>query len=59
MALRIHNIAVSLAEGGAQHIANFEAANDRDATRQYLLSLKGVGPAVVENYFLLRSSARG
>jgi hypothetical protein len=58
MALRVHNIALSLAEGGAQHLADLEAADDVQAARQYLFSLKGVGPAVVENYFLLRSSAR-
>jgi endonuclease III-like uncharacterized protein len=57
MALRVQNVAVALVEGGAQLLADSEAARDTAAVRDYLLRLKGVGPTVVENYLLLRSSA--
>jgi len=57
MALRIHYVALALADGGAQLLADLEAAGDTRAIRDYLLTLKGVGPAVVENYLVLRSSA--
>lgn len=56
MALRVQHVALALARGGAQRLADYEAARDTRAAREYLLSLKGVGPTVVENYLLLRSS---
>jgi hypothetical protein len=58
MALRMHHVGLALAEGGAQLLARLEATGDSTGARGYLLSLKGVGPAVVDNYLLLRSSAR-
>jgi endonuclease III-like uncharacterized protein len=58
MALRVQHVALALANGGAQLLAEYEAARDMAAARKYLLKLKGVGPAVVESYLSLRSSAR-
>lgn len=56
MALRVQHVALALDEGGAQLLADYEAAQDTAAVRDYLLRLNGVGPTVVENYLLLRSS---
>lgn len=58
MALRMHEVALALVEGGAQLLADFEASGNTTDAREFLLTLSGVGPVVVENYFLLRSSSR-
>lgn len=57
MALRMHHVALALADGGAL-LADLEAAANTTAIREYLLGLKGVGPTVIETYPPLRSSAR-
>lgn len=57
MALRMYHVACALAEGGAQLLSDLEVAGNTTAARDYLLTLKGVGPTVVQNYLLLRSSA--
>jgi hypothetical protein len=56
MALRMYHVACALAEGGAELLANLESSGNTAAAREYLLSLRGVGPTVVQNYLLLRSS---
>jgi endonuclease III-like uncharacterized protein len=56
MALRVQHVALALVEGGAHLLVDYEAAHDTAAARDYLLKMKGVGPTVVENYLLLRSS---
>lgn len=56
MALRVQHVALALVEGGAHLLVDYEAARDTAAARDYLLKMKGVGPTVVENYLLLRSS---
>lgn len=58
MALRVQHVAIALAEGGAELLSNLETAGDTSGAREFLLTLKGVGPTVVENYLLLRSSGR-
>lgn len=58
MALRMHHVGLALAEGGADLLAGVESKGDTTAAREYLLTLNGVGPAVVENYLLLRSSGK-
>lgn len=57
MALRMQHVACALAQGGAQLLADLEATGNTAAARDYLLTLKGVGPTVVQNYLLLRSSS--
>ena len=57
MALRMHHVACALADGGTQLLADLEVAGNTAAARDYLLTLKGVGPTVVQSYMLLRSSA--
>ena len=56
MAIRLNHVALALAEGGAQLLADLEAVGNTTAASDYLLTLKGVGPTVVQNYLLLRSS---
>jgi 3-methyladenine DNA glycosylase/8-oxoguanine DNA glycosylase len=56
IALRLQHVAIALNDGGAQFLVNYRVAQDTAAARDYLLQLKGVGPAVVESYLLLRSS---
>ena len=57
MALRLYHVACALADGGMELLGNLEVAGNTAAARDYLLTLKGVGPSVVQSYLLLRSSA--
>lgn len=59
IAIRVQHVAKALAEGGLQKLADHETAGDTAAIREYLLTLKGVGPTVAENYLRMRAAAAG
>jgi hypothetical protein len=55
LAMRIVGAAETLDEDSVQRLTDLERRGDKNAIRDLLLAIKGVGPEVVNSFFILRS----
>ena len=55
LAVRIVSAAEILDEQGVRRLTELDRRGDKNAIRDLLLTVKGVGPEVLNNFFILRS----